>query len=267
MYMKAARYASFLSALAVGLGGCGVELEHGLNERQANQVAAVLEAAGVAADKVPEEGTNEVYKIVVARGEAGRAFALLEARDLPRREQRGLSETFAAGSLLPSATEDRARYGAALAAELERTLQGMPGVVGARVHLALPPDEPLLGGGAAQTRPTASVLLKVAGVAGALPLADGDVQKLVAGAVPSLQAADVSVVRAAGVADPTPPPLERVGPLRVARDSRAMAATLATSGLLVIFLLAVGLVLTALRLGQLRRRVRDDLTGRSVPPQ
>lgn len=252
MYMKAARYASFLSALAVLAGGCGVELEHGLNERQANQVAAVLEAAGVAADKVPEEGTNEVYKIVVARGEAGRAFALLEARDLPRREQRGLSDTFAAGSLLPSATEDRARYGAALAAELERTLEGVPGVVGARVHLALPPDEPLVGG-AAQTRPTASVLLKTAG---ALPLADGDVQKLVAGAVPSLQAADVSVVRAAGVADPTAPPLERVGPLRVARDSRTMAATLATSGLLVIFLLAVGLVLTALRLGQLRRRVR-----------
>jgi type III secretion protein J len=252
MYMKAARYALFLSALAGCLTGCGVELEHGLSERQANQVAAVLEAAGVAADKVPEEGSNEAYKIVVPRGEAGRAFALLDARDLPHREQRGLSDTFAAGSLLPSSTEDRARYGAALAGELERTLEGVPGVVAARVHLALPPEESLVGA-AAQSRPTASVLLKTAG---APAIGDGDVQKIVAGAVPGLQAADVGVVRAGGAADPTPPPLERVGPLRVARDSRTLAATLATSGLLVIFLLAVGLVLTALRLGQLRRRVR-----------
>ncbi len=253
MYMKAARYASILSALAVWTTGCSVELEHGLDERQANRVAAVLEAAGVAADKVAEEGANDAYKIVVARGEAGRAFALLDARDLPRREQHGLADTFAASSLLPSATEDRARLGAALAAELERTLEGVPGVVGARVHLALPAEEPLVGA-AEHARPTASVLLKAAG---ALSLADGDVQKIVAGAVPGMQAADVSVVRTGGAADPTEPLLERVGPLRVARDSKTMAATLATSGLLVIFLLAVGLVLTALRLGQLRKRVRE----------
>lgn len=255
MYMKAARHAPFLSALALAIAsaGCSVELEHGLDERQANQVAAVLEAAGVAADKVAEEGANDAYKIVVARGEAGRAFALLEARDLPRREQHGLADTFAASSLLPSATEDRARLGAALAAELERTLQGVPGVVAARVHLALPADEPLVGA-AEHARPTASVLIK-----GASPssLADADVQKIVAGAVPGMQAADVSVVRAGGVADPVAPPFERVGPLRVARDSKTMAATLATSGLLVIFLLAIGLVLTALRLGQLRKRVRE----------
>ncbi|HEX4460534.1 MAG TPA: secretion protein [Polyangia bacterium] len=259
--MKAARHASFPSALAalvvfgIASAGCSVELEHGLDERQANQVAAVLESAGVAADKVAEEGTSDAYKIVVARGEAGRAFALLEARDLPRREQHGLADTFAASSLLPSATEDRARLGAALAAELERTLQGVPGVVAARVHLALPVEEPLVGA-AEHARPTASVLLKAASSA-PVTLADADVQKIVAGAVPGMQAADVSVVRAGGVADPTAPPFERVGPLRVARDSKTMAATLATSGLLVIFALAVGLVLTALRLGQLRRRVRE----------
>ena len=253
MYMKAARYASILSALAVLSSGCSVELEHGLDERQANRVTAVLEAAGVSADKVAEEGASDAYKIVVARSEAGRAFALLDARDLPRREQHGLADTFAASSLLPSATEDRARLGAALAAELERTLEGVPGVVGARVHLALPVEEPLVGA-AEHARPTASVLLKAAGT---LPLADADVQKIVAGAVPGMQAADVSVVRGGGAADAPAPPFERVGPLRVARDSKTMAATLATSGLLVIFLLAIGLALTALRLGQLRKRVRE----------
>ena len=204
MYMKAARYASILSALAVLSSGCSVELEHGLDERQANRVTGVLEAAGVSADKVAEEGASDAYKIVVARSEAGRAFALLDARDLPRREQHGLADTFAASSLLPSATEDRARLGAALAAELERTLEGVPGVVGARVHLALPVEEPLVGA-AEHARPTASVLLKAAG---ALPLADADVQKIVAGAVPGMQAADVSVVRAGGAADAPAPPFE-----------------------------------------------------------
>lgn len=251
--------AAFLP-LVLLCAGCGVELEHGLDERQANEVAAVLEASGIAADKVAEEGQANGYKIVVAHAEAGRAFALLEARDLPRHAMRGLSETFGSGTLLPSPVEDRARYAAALAAELERSLQEVPGVVSARVHLALPAEEPLVGDGA-HARPTASVLLKTARV---LPLSDGDLKRLVAGAVNGLQAADVGVVIATAAADPGAPPLERVGPLRVARDSRTLTAALATSGLVLILLLSLGLVFAALRLGQLRRRMRD--LERAQPP-
>jgi type III secretion protein J len=233
--------------------GCGVELEHGLDERQANQVAAVLESSGIAADKVAEEGQANAYKIVVAHGEAGRAFALLEARDLPRHSLRGLSDTFGSGTLLPSPVEDRARYAAALAAELERSLLEVPGVVSARVHLALPAEESLVGD-AAHARPTASVLLKTAH---APPLSESDLKRLVAGAVNGLQAADVGVVLANAVVEPGAPPLERVGPLRVAHESRTLTAALATSGLVLILLLSLGLVFAALRVGQLRRRVRD----------
>ena len=100
-------------SLALALTGCGVELEHNLDERQANEVASVLESSGIAADKAVEDGNANAYKIVVARSEAGRAFSLLEARDLPKRSLRGLSDTFAGGTLLPSPVEDRARYGAA----------------------------------------------------------------------------------------------------------------------------------------------------------
>lgn len=239
--------------LVLCVAGCGVELEHGLDERQANEVAAVLEAAGIGADKLPEDGRADAYKIVVARSEAGRAFALLDARDLPRHSMRGLSDTFAGGTLLPSPVEDRARYAAALAAELERSLEELPGVVSARVHLALPPEESLVGD-AAHARPTASVLLKTSRP---LAISDADLKRLVAGAINGLQAADVSVVTAGGVAEPGAPPFERVGPLRVARDSRTLTAALATSGLVLVLLLSLGLVFAALRLGQLRRRVRD----------
>lgn len=251
MAMKAARLP--LLALCVLGSGCGVELEHGLDERQANEVASVLESAGIAADKVPEDNNANVYKIVVPRAESGRAFSLLEARDLPRRAMRGLSDTFSGGTLLPSPVEDRARYAAALAVELERSLEEIPGVVSARVHLALPAEEPLVGE-AARARPTASVLLKTQH---ALSLGDADIKKLVAGAVHDLSPSDVGVVVAGATIDTSAPPLDRVGPLRVARESRTLTAALATSGLVVILLLSLGLVFAALRLGQLRRRVRD----------
>ncbi len=243
----------FLLASLLAFSGCGVELEHGLDEHQANEIASVLESAGIGADKVSEDNQANAYKIVVARAEAGRAFSLLESRDLPRRALRGLSDTFSAGTLLPSPVEDRARYGAALAAELERSLEEIPGVVAARVHLALAPEESFVGD-AAHARPTASVLLKTAR---SLKLADSDVKRLVAGAVPGLSAADVSVMVAPAAVEEGAPPLDRVGPLRVARESRTLTAALATSGLVLILLLSLGLVFAALRLGQLRRRVRD----------
>jgi type III secretion protein J len=242
-----------LASMLLAAGGCGVELEHGLDERQANEVASVLESAGIAADKIAEDGQQNGYKIIVGRAESGRAFALLEARDLPRRALRGLSDTFAGGTLLPSPVEDRARYGAALSVDLERSLEEIPGVVSARVHLALPPDESLVGE-AAHSRPTASVLLKTAH---ALALSDADVRRLVAGAVHGLASADVGVVTAAATVEPGAAPLDRVGPLRVARESRTLTAALATSGLVIILLLSLGLVFASLRLGQLRRRVRD----------
>jgi type III secretion protein J len=246
----------FLVLSLFAAAGCGVELEHGLDERQANEVASVLESAGIAADKVAEDGQANAYKIVVARAESGRAFSLLESRDLPRRALRGLSDTFSGGTLLPSPVEDRARYGAALAVELERSLEEIPGVVSARVHLALPPDESLVGD-AAHTRPTASVLIKTAHAQAGPSIGDNDVKRLVAGAVHGLSAADVGVVVTAATVDNGAPPLDRVGPLRVARESRTLTAALATSGLVLILLLSLGLVFAALRLGQLRRRVRD----------
>lgn len=242
-----------VAACAAAAAGCGVELEHGLDEHQANQIAAVLESAGIAADKVAEDNNAAGYKIVVARAEAGRAFSLLESRDLPRRALRGLGDTFSGGTLLPSPVEDRARYAAALAVELERSLEAIPGVVSARVHLALPAEETLVGD-AAHARPTASVLLKTQR---ALALPDGDVKRLVAGAVNGLVPADVGVVVAPAAVEPGAPPLDRVGPVRVARESRTLTAALATSGFAIILVLSLGLVFASLRLGQLRRRVRE----------
>jgi type III secretion system YscJ/HrcJ family lipoprotein len=241
-----------LLACLLGFAACGVELEHGLDERQANQVAALLESAGVAATK--ERDPAGGFKIVVPRGELGRSFALLEANDLPRRGPKGLADTFAGSSLLPSALEEQARYASALGAELERTIERIPGVSAARVHLALPSDDALLAATANRPAPSASVLIKVK----AAVIAEAEVARMVASGVPGLEPARVAVVMTHVDAQPAPPAVEPFGPLFVARGSRPLLATLAASGLALILVLATSLVVLGLRLTRLRRRVDEQ---------
>jgi type III secretion protein J len=230
--------------------GCGLDLEHGLDEHQANQVVSLLESQGITAEKSLEDGS---FKITVPRQDGPRAFSLLEAHDLPKRGQKGIAETFSAGGILPSTVEEHARFGAALSAELEHTLEGVPGVSSARVHLALPEVDPLVGE-AGRPRPTASVMLKATS---ALTVSEAEVKKLVAGAVNGLQAADVGVVIANVTAPSAPLAFDKVGPVRVAHESKATLAAFATSTLAVILLLALVVIFCAMRIGTLRRRVRE----------
>src|SRR5204863_291316 len=79
----ARRLAVALVAAGAGLSGCSVELEHGLGERQANEVVAVLDRAGIAADKVADEAPGgfkvvvaQVGPLRVARGSRGLALGL-----------------------------------------------------------------------------------------------------------------------------------------------------------------------------------------------
>jgi type III secretion protein J len=248
-----------LALVTVGAAGCGVGLLHGLDEAQANEVVAALDRAGIAADKAGDDAQGR-WKVVVPRGEMARAVAVLEARSLPRRPVKGVAEAFAdgAGGLFPSAAAERARLEASLAADLERTLERLPGVRTARVHLVLPPDDPLRGDDA-HPRPTAAVLLDAAA-----PIAAGEaeVRRLVAGAVEGLQAADVSVVVARGAADPPAPALVGLGPLRVAAASRDLTVALGSAALVVVLALALAVVALGLRLASLRRRMPDKGDGR-----
>jgi type III secretion protein J len=240
--------------LAATLAGCSAEIEHGLDERQANQIAALLDEHGVSADKARDDG-NDAWKIVVPRAELARSFELLEAYDLPRRDRRGMQETLADHGLIPSMGEEQARLESARAVELERTLERAPGVVSARVHLALPDasrlDEHL--------PPRASVLLRTEGQAA---IGEREVRALVAGATTGLAADAVSVVITAGRAPPEASPLEPVGPVRVARGEKSRVVAIAASGLALLLLLGAALLFTAFRLISLRGRTPES----SAPP-
>jgi type III secretion protein J len=241
-----------LVVVAAALAGCGVELEHGLDERQANQITAILDEHGIEADKIRDEG-GEGWKIVVPRGALARAFPVLESYDLPKRGRRGLDEALSDRGLLPGVGEEHARLESARGAELERTLERVPGVICARVHLALP-DATSLG---TQPPPRASVLLRTRGAVASADIDEAQVRALVSGAITGLKKDAIEVVFVGGQ-PPTDHAKESVGPLAVSRAERGRVVAVAASGLGLLVVLGAALLLTALRLSSLRAREAED---------
>src|SRR5579872_4609434 len=186
------------AALAVAAAACSTNILHGLDERGANETVAALEHAGVGADKQVDDdglgaGSAAVFRVRVARADEARALEVLRAQGLPRDRRHGFAEVYGQPSLIPTASEERARYLDALAGEVARTLEMADGVVGARVHLVLEESDPLSGDVKPRAPARAAVLIKAR--AGRPPaLSTADVQKLVAGSVPGLDPASVAVV-------------------------------------------------------------------------
>ena len=187
--------------------GCAKELvQHDLSERQAIQIQVLLENAGIEAVKIKDpKARKPSFAIEVSSGEAAKARRLLVSRDLPRRESRGMSETFSADpGLIPTAMQERARLIAALSGEVEKKLRMVPGVADAHVTVVLPDDDPLRDVDSPAERATASVvyryLVKVESDEKP-PLDVGDCRSLVAAAIPGLSPNDVVVVARPAVAD------------------------------------------------------------------
>jgi len=239
-------------ALALGAAACSTNLLHGLDEGSANETIAALERAGIATEKVADEGSTTAFTVRIARHDAGKALDLLRSLGLPRDRRHGFAEVYGQPSLIPTPSEERARYLEALGGEIERTLETADGVVSARVHLVLEESDPLAAESRPRTAARAAVLLKVRG--GRAPLPGGDVQKLVAGSVPGLDPAAVAVVvtSAPETAEASDASLAALGPLRVASGSRPLLITAIVVGLALLAVLASLLLLTARRLAALQ---------------
>jgi len=240
------------SLVWTGLAGCTTGILHGLDEPAANEALAALERAGIGAEKAVEEGGGQssggAFALRVSRGDAARALDVLRVRGLPRERRHGFAEVYGQASLIPTASEERARYLEATAGEIERTLETAEGVVSARVHLVLEEVDPLSLDSKPRTGARAAVLIKAA--QGRTPLAESDVQKLVAGSVPGLDNRAVAVVVTAAPesSEGNLGPLASVGPFRVTPSSRAPLIAVLAIGLS-----AIGLLATLL-LFSLRRR-------------
>jgi type III secretion protein J len=251
-----------LVVVAVGAalyaGGCSANVLHGVDERSANEATAALEQVGIGAEKLPEDGSaaggGASYTVRVARGDGTRAVDLLRALGLPHERRRGFSETYGQPSLIPTPSEERARFLDALAGEIERTLEAVDGVVSARVHLVLEESDPLGPDAKPRNPARAAVLLKAR--PGRAPLTEHEVQKLVAGSVAGLDPAAVAVVTTAAVdpAEAAGAPLAALGPLRITPGTRPLLVLAFGAAIGLLGLLAALLFVTARRLSALERR-------------
>jgi type III secretion protein J len=200
--VRAAWIPLVLSAL-VAAGCAREEILHDLDERQAAEVVVALDDGGIAAEKVPTGGAEGGFTVEVSPGDTPRALRILAERDLPRPRPPGFGEVFSKGGLVPTPTEERALYQHALAGELARSVEGIDGVVGARVHLALAETDPLHRG--ERPAPRASVLVRCRPAAcGAVRALEPGIRALVAGAADRLEPAGVAVVVAEAHEGPPP---------------------------------------------------------------
>jgi type III secretion protein J len=185
----AARRAPLLPVLLLLLlAACGrAELYSKLTEAQANEMVAVLQSAGIAADK-SDAGEGQ-WQISTAKGDFARAIEVLHTQGYPREDYQSLGTLFPKKGVLSSPTEERARLTYGLQQELQQTISQIDGVVGARVHLALPEAQPL-----AETPPSssASVFIKYRPGA-AIDQQIGKVKALVVNSVEGLKYERVTV--------------------------------------------------------------------------
>ncbi|MEY4561539.1 MAG: hypothetical protein RLZZ618_816 [Pseudomonadota bacterium] len=128
--------------LVMALAGCNRQELYGqLSERQANEMVALLQGAGIDAKKEAREAG--MFAITSQQESFGRAIDLLHANGYPRGAFDNVGQMFKKEGFVSSPMEERARLTYALSQELANTLQTIDGVVVARVHLAVPEKDPL----------------------------------------------------------------------------------------------------------------------------
>ena len=139
--MSLLRRWSLVAALLL-VAACGkVELYAKLTETQANEMAAVLQNAGIAAEK--SNGGEAGFSLSAPQEDFARAIQTLKAQGYPKDEFASLGSVFKKEGFVSSPLEERARLVYGLSQELSNTVSQIDGIVQARVQLAMPEADPL----------------------------------------------------------------------------------------------------------------------------
>ncbi|MCA9730341.1 MAG: secretion protein [Candidatus Eisenbacteria bacterium] len=254
---------ALMLALGVLLAGCQrVDVMSDLNEVDAVDLIVLLRQNGISATKsAAGSGQDVTWTIAVSPRDASNAFLVLAENDRPRPRPEGFADFFGNSKLIPTETEEKAMFLQAQAGELSRTIESMPGVIDARVHISIPEQDPLrsLMEGERPPVPRASVFVKLWAPERDAPEATHvtaqDIKTLVSGSVERLDASNVAVVLKSVV--PTPAPAKGRG-----LDPTLLFYPLAALTLLLVILLAV----LAVRNRSLSRQVSErpvQATGHS----
>ncbi|MDH3660597.1 MAG: type III secretion inner membrane ring lipoprotein SctJ [Alphaproteobacteria bacterium] len=133
----AARLLAF--GLCLLLAACKVELHSGLDQRDANEIMAILLKNGISASR--SIAKDKTLTVVVEEERFAEAVDILQAHSLPREKFNDLCSVFTGEGMISSPIEDRARLICALSQELSRTISEIDGVMSARVHVVLPEND------------------------------------------------------------------------------------------------------------------------------
>jgi type III secretion protein J len=173
------------------LVACSTSVASDLDEQDANQVVVGLRDANVGATKRADPKSEGKYVVDVAVSDISLALSALQNRGLPAPQTAGILDSLGENGLVASRANEKARLIVGTAGELERSLRSLEGVLSARVHLAVPDNDPLLPEVTPKSA-SASVLLRHRGASP--PIAATEVQRLVAGAVADMSPEHVAVV-------------------------------------------------------------------------
>ena len=161
-----------------------------LDLRESGQLVDALGRA-----HIPYQLGSDGATIRVPSGDVARARVLLAGSGLPSGGSVGYEIFDRSDGLAASSFQERISQTRALEGELSRTIRGISGVRGARVHLVLPTREPFAR---EQQAAQASVMLTLAGAGGLDREGVQAVLTLIAAAVPGLRPDHVTIIDSRG---------------------------------------------------------------------
>ncbi|WP_018692192.1 type III secretion system inner membrane ring lipoprotein SctJ [Algicola sagamiensis] len=144
-----------LISLLFLLAGCKTELYSGLEQKEGNEMYAILLQGGFSVDKTLEPKEKKVT-LFVEEQQVAAAIEVLKRHGFPRDNFKSLGDIFPKEGLISSPTEERARFNYALSQDLSATLNAIDGVTKARVHIVLPEEAKNQD----KVAPSASVFIK-----------------------------------------------------------------------------------------------------------
>lgn len=124
--------------VALVLAACRSQIQHGLDERDANEIVSVLVSRGFQAQKVAEKGKKPTWAIEVEDDRATDAMRVLTELKLPRPQRTTTRDVAQSGSLIDTPSAEKLRQVEALEGDIEQTIETMDGVVSAGVELVVP---------------------------------------------------------------------------------------------------------------------------------
>lgn len=175
--------------MALALTGCAkVVLYSNLQEREVNDMMAILLSRGIEAEKIALK--DNFWQIDVAKDQMAQAVDVLNSYGYPTDKYESIGEVFKKSGLVSSPSEERIRFMYALSQGVAETLSQIDGVLKARVHVVLQNNDPFSD---AKTASSASVFIKYRRGSGVEALAS-QIKRLVANSIEGLNYDKISLV-------------------------------------------------------------------------